>query len=293
LRLVRATPPQDMQPGGKMLRPALCLLSAGACGARDLERFAPMAGVFEALHAASLAHDDVVDRALVRRGGKSLNALWDNHAAVLGGDYMVARSVELLAAYGSCELIIHVVAAVRRMAEGELYYHGQKNAPVSVEDCIALADSKTASLFAAAMAAPALFLNVPYREALGAYGAALGIAFQLIDDLLDVTQSAKRLGKPACGDITESKNTLPILGLCERLDARERERLDTMRGKELSEEDRAWVAERVEATGAGARTLEAATAYADSAKQSLSALPATPFRQSLEGLVEFVVTRAS
>ena len=277
--------------GGKMLRPALCLLSAGALGAADLGRYVRLATAFEALHIASLAHDDVIDRALLRRGKPSLSGMWDNHAAVLGGDYLVARAVEILAEYDHCPIIANAISSVRRMAEGELYFFNRRDDPYRQEDCIMLARQKTASLFAEAVSAPAYLLNAARRASLHAYGIALGIAFQIVDDLLDVTQPASQLGKPACGDIAEGKKTIPIMLLREGLDTAELAKLDAMRDAAISDDDRAWVTERLERTGAREKTERLARDYAAEALGHLSELPTGPHRESMEGIVDFVLVR--
>ena len=293
LHLVRVELNEEPRLGGKMLRPALCLLAAGAIGAEDLEPYVPMASAFEMLHIASLAHDDVIDRAVLRRGNSSLNMLWDNHAAVLGGDYLVARSVEVLAVYDCCPVIANAITSVRRMAEGELMFFGRENEPFRKEDCIALAEQKTASLFAEACSAPTFVIDPTHRSALHRFGIGLGIAFQVVDDVLDVTQTADTLGKPSCGDVIEGKRTLPIHYLREALDEAGRARLDGFRDVEMSDEDRAWVIESVHRTGADTRAVADARAYANQARECLGELPASRFRDSMEGIVDFVLIRVS
>lgn len=276
---------------GKLLRPALCLLGAGALGEQDLHRYVPMAAAYEAMHIASLAHDDVVDHASMRRGQYALNVLWSDNAAVLGGDFLVARALELLLEYDSSLLVGKALAAVRRMAEGELRYFGKSNENATEEDCIALADAKTASLFAAACSSSA-YLAAPERvDPLYEYGIAMGIAFQLIDDLLDITQSASTLGKPSCGDVAEGKHTLPIHVLRQRMNPDERRRLNHLQGASLSEEDRAWImdcAERLEVPGAIQAKAEA---FIEQAVRHLETLPATPYRSSMKDLARFVLVR--
>lgn len=293
LGLVRVEMVDQPTAGGKLLRPALCLLASGALGARDLDRYVSLATAYEALHIASLAHDDVIDRAILRRGASALNMLWDNHAAVLGGDYLVARSVEILAGYDSCAVIANAIRSVRCMAEGELVFFGRENEPFRREDCIQLAEQKTASLIAEACSAPSHLLDQGCREPLHRFGTALGVAFQIVDDLIDLTQTAAVLGKPSCGDIVEGKRTLPIMYMREGLDEDERARLDAMRNAEMSEVDRAWVHEAVERTGARERTEAEARHFADEALEALTELPSSEFRDSMEGIVEFILVRSS
>lgn len=279
--------------GGKMLRPALCLMASGAIGMRDLTAQVTLAASFEALHVASLAHDDVIDRALLRRGAPSLSGLWDNHAAVLGGDYLVARAVEMLATYDCAIVIAKAIRSVRRMAEGELFFFNRDKDSVTPEDCIMLAQQKTASLFAEACSAPTYLSGVEYRDALYTYGNELGIAFQLVDDVLDITQPSSQLGKPSCGDVSEGKSTIPIMYLRDALQGEERARLDRLRGSELSDQDRDWIIQRAHETGAKDRAEQLTLDYANRAREALSVLPASPYRDSMESIVEFVLVRGA
>lgn len=293
LRLVRLDGLEMPKAGGKLLRPALCLLSAGAIGGKDLGKYVRLAASFEALHLASLTHDDVIDRALMRRGNRSLNALWDNHAAVLGGDYLVARAVEMMAEYDSCAVIAHAVASVRCMAEGELRFFGRENEAFREEDCIQLARQKTASLFAEACAASSYLIGESFYDSLYRFGIALGIAFQIVDDLIDLTQPSSVSGKPSCGDLAEGKQTLPVIYLRAALDADGNARLDGMRGMEVSEPNQDWVAQMMERHGVRAKTEAVTRKYADEALDALGTLPPSAYRDSIAGLVEFVLTRAS
>ncbi len=285
----------------KLLRPALCLLSAGAIGGRsagghaggDLHRFTELATAFEVLHLAALVHDDVIDKADTRRGMTSLNVLWDDHSAVLGGDYLVAQATALMTPYDSCELIADVAESVQQMAGGELRSLGRAPAAFTERDCIRLAREKTASLFASTCTAPSFLLDTPHRPALHRYGTGFGIAFQLVDDLLDLTQPETALGKPSCGDITEGKATLPILTMRARLEPDERARLDAMTGRDISDTDRSWVAAMCDKTGAGEYTEDTARGYLNNARRALHNLPASQYRRSMDGLLDFVLTRGA
>jgi len=279
--------------GGKLLRPALCLLSAGAVGAGDLGRFVPLATGLELLHVAALTHDDVVDKADLRRGMTSLNALWDERTAVLSGDYLVARSIELMASLESSALIAAVFEAVRSMTEGELADIKRVNDAFSQEDCLRLAEQKTATYFAATCASPTYLVGEAQRGALHQFGLALGVAFQLIDDVLDIAQSEDTLGKPTCGDVAEGKKTLPLLFVRESLSPDECERLNGMVGGPIHDADRQWLAARLDDTGARARTEALARRYADDACAALATLPAGPHKDAMLGLSEFVLVRGA
>ena len=276
---------------GKMLRPALCLLAAGALGQDNLGRYARLAAAYEAMHIASLAHDDVLDHASLRRGQYALNVLWNEHAAVLGGDYLVARALELLLEYQCPALMGKALGAVRRMAEGELRFFGKTDEDATDEDCIALADTKTASLFAVACSGPALLAAPEAERAFNDFGISMGIAFQLIDDLLDITQSTATLGKPSCGDVAEGKHTLPIFVLQRRMTQEEQHRLSAIKGTGLAEEDREWIVTCARRLDVHSVIVDKANAFIETAIQQLQHLPPSACRSSMEDLARFVLVR--
>lgn len=293
LRLVHGPAMATPRIGGKMMRPALCLMSAGAIGATDLDRFVSVGTAVELLHLAALAHDDVIDRASVRRGTSSLNARWDNHTAVLGGDYLVARAIAVMGEYDSCAMITNAIDSVRQMAEGELTTFGRDAQPLTEAECIKLARQKTASLFAVTCSTPSILVTGKPVECLNQYGYALGIAFQIIDDLLDVSQKQETLGKQACGDLIEGKCTLPILYMREALEGHGIARLDAMKGQELTDDDKDWVSQALNETGARERTLAQARKYTDEARHALESVPANIYRDAMYGMTEFVLVRGS
>lgn len=294
LALIHKPAEPSAPPGGKFLRPALCLLAAGAAGAPNLERFIPMATAAEALHIAALTHDDIVDSASLRRGAVTLNSRWDDHTAVLSGDYLVARAILVLTRLGSCDILRNTFEAVLRMTEGELACFGSNNGEgYTQQDCLRLAEQKTATLFAATCTTPTYLVGECYREALHAFGTAFGVAFQLIDDVLDIVKDQKTLGKPSCGDIVEGKKTLPILFMREGLGPPGLKRLEAMKGRTISDDDRAWAAAALEQSQARARTEAMARQYIDAACAALDPLPPTIYKDSMLGLAEFVLVRGS
>ena len=291
LKLVRVPSVDIPGAGGKFLRPALCLLSAGAVGSENLPSLTRLAAAYEGLHLASLAHDDVIDHAMLRRGHNSLNVLWNNHAAVLGGDYLVARAVEMIAEYDCCSVVSKAVRSVRRMAECELFFFGRPPGEAVPEECLQLAEGKTASLFAAACSAPATILKSNHENALWQFGNSLGVAFQLVDDILDLTGTMSDLGKPSCGDIAEGKSTLPVLYMQKVFSPEEKARLKALQGSVLSDADRQWVHDAVIQTGAASKARAVAKSHADQALSSLGSLPNSPYLAALEGLMGFVLDR--
>ena len=293
LQLVYGAEAKPPETGGKLLRPALCLISAGAAGAQRLDHFVNLASGMEMLHVAALVHDDVVDGSDTRRGQRSLKAQWDNRTAVLGGDYIMARAIVMMGSYNSCGVIINAVESICQMASGELRNFGTRHHEPTPEQCIDLARGKTGSLFAVTCSTPVLLIDEGYREVMERYGMALGVAFQLIDDVLDLCQPETALGKPSCGDIVEGKRTLPILYLRDGLDQPDRARLLAMEGAEISEDDREWVASAMEATGAREHTETLARQYAAEARAALEELPASPYRDSMANLADFVLARGA
>jgi octaprenyl-diphosphate synthase len=179
------------------------------------------------------------------------------------------------------------------MTEGELQSFGRNAERFTQEDCIRLAQEKTATLFAATCTAPTHIIGALYREPLHQYGLSLGVAFQLIDDILDITQHQAALGKPSCGDIVEGKKTLPILFMREALAAEERDRLHQMIGRAIGDQDRAWAAQAIESSGARLRTETIARQFADQARAALDPLPPSAYKDSMLGLAEFVLIRDS
>lgn len=278
---------------GKLLRPAICLLSAGVIGEKDLNEYISLGTSYELLHLASLTHDDVIDRAVLRRGGQSLNTLWDNHAAVLGGDYLVARAIELLGVYRNHELIINAVQCVREMAEGELKFFAKPLEGFTIEDCTELAKKKTAMLFARSSSSPALIQKSYAKESLFRFGENIGIAFQFIDDLLDLIQDTNILGKPQYSDISEQKVTLPILILWEKLDTDEKCFFSQIFGKHLNEEEKQWLHKKIEKYEIVKELLRYTNNLKLIAIKELDLLPNNLYKKSLINLCEFIVERQS
>jgi geranylgeranyl pyrophosphate synthase len=285
-----STPPRL---GGKLLRPALCLLSAGACGAEDLDHYVEMAAGMELLHLAALAHDDVIDSADLRRGEISLNRLWDNHTAVLGGDYLVAKALSILTVYDSCDVIVSALESIHQMAEGELIYFGRGKENLNAEDCIRLSEKKTASLFAVTCSTPTLLHDEKFKQPLFDFGMCMGTAFQLVDDVIDLIEDEETLGKPSCGDIAEGKTTLPIIYMKEVMNAQDRAHLDSLPGKPVTPDNQAWVRDQMESTGSQDRVSALCREYIDTSTEALSQLPPGHYVDIMRDIAEFVLIRHS
>jgi octaprenyl-diphosphate synthase len=201
--------------GGKRVRPTLHLLAARLCGYRG-EHDVVLGTVVELIHCATLIHDDIIDEATTRRGQESANRHWGNDVTVLFGDYMFAKAMQLALRAGSLQVMDKLADVTLRMTEGEMLqtrYVGQLD--LSVEQYLELVEKKTAALFSCCCELGGMLAGSPPERiaALGRYGRHLGMAFQLVDDLLDFTGDAETLGKPAASDLREGKATLAVLDL--------------------------------------------------------------------------------
>lgn len=276
---------------GKLIRPAICLLSAGAIGKRNLDKYVPMATAFEILHLASLTHDDVVDGANIRRGGLTLNRLWSNHAAVLGGDYLVARALEILEKYKSTNLMKVVLKSIREMAEGELKFFNKKLEEYSIEDCLELSHRKTGMLFVCSAIGPALIEKSNYRQILHQYGKNIGIVFQLMDDVLDFTQDSEVLGKPTLNDFSESKITLPILILWENLNEHEKKFFRSKFGSHLTDREKTKIKNLFNKYNVENQVKVLANSLKDKALRNFIKIIDSEFKKSLTNLAQFIIER--
>lgn len=279
--------------GGKRLRPAIALL-AGRLGRYDLELLVPLAASVELLHTATLVHDDVIDAAPKRRGRPTAAALFNNASSVMLGDYLFAHAAEFVTRTGHVQVIRNFTDTLRVMAQGEL---AQDIAAFEysrdVQRYLDRIHGKTASLFATAAENGALVTGAPEREvrALRRFGAQIGIAFQIVDDVLDFAATAEELGKPAGSDLLAGTLTLPALLYMEsapddnpvrRAFAGTRRRANLQRA----------VAD-IRASDLLEQSMATARRFADEARAALDALPAGEPRATLDGLVDYVLARRS
>ncbi|NPA28647.1 MAG: polyprenyl synthetase family protein [Epsilonproteobacteria bacterium] len=246
-------------PAGKRLRAKLVLKIAG-----EREEAVKLAAVIEMIHAASLLHDDVIDDAQTRRGVASMNATEGSKQAIMMGDILYSKGFEELTGFER-RIAAAVAGAVTQLSIGELMdvRLGERFNP-DKEAYMKMVYQKTAALIEAT-AASAAMLAGKEAEVYATYGRNLGIAFQIIDDILDITQSAEKLGKPAMHDLEEGKTTLPYIYLYEALGERERQKLISLHGKPLDESARAWIKEKMVASGALQRAYLEAKALGEEA----------------------------
>ncbi len=287
-----------VEAGGKRLRPLLTLAAARLCGYAG-EDHVKLAATVEFIHTATLLHDDVVDESARRRGRPTANLLWDNKSSVLVGDYLFARAFQLMTETGSLRVLDILANASAVIAEGEVLQLTAAS-DIATDEAVYLQviRGKTAALFAAATEVGGVIARAPEAtvHALSAYGDALGVAFQMADDLLDYGGRGATLGKNVGDDFRERKMTLPIIRALAAADAEgdAEERAFWARTigrgqQEAGDLDRALAI--LKRRGALVAAHDAARAHADRARAALAALPAGPIRDDLADLAEFVVDR--
>lgn len=279
--------------GGKRLRPLLVLLGARATGYQGREHYT-LAAITEFIHTATLLHDDVVDASALRRGQETANAVWGNEASVLVGDFLYSRSFQMMVEVGSMRLMRIYADTTNIIAEGEVLQLLNCNDPDTTEEgYLAVIRAKTAKLFEAAARVGAVLSDAPtcVEAALADYGHHLGIAYQLVDDVLDYCGNFEEIGKNMGDDLAEGKPTLPLIYAMRNgtPDQRGTIREAVERGGRDNIER---VLSAVESTGAIEYTAAAARAEAAAALVALNALPPSAHRDALATLAAFSVERS-
>lgn len=280
--------------GGKRLRPVLTLASARLAGHKDL-RHIKLAACVEFIHTATLLHDDVVDDSSLRRGQASANAMFGNKPSVLVGDFLFSRAFELMVEDGSLAVLAILSRASSIIAEGEVLQLMTANDTATGEDAyLEVIRSKTAALFAAACRIGAVVSERPKVEedALESYGLNLGIAFQLIDDVLDYSAKQAQLGKEVGDDFRDGKITLPVILAFRRGDNEEREFWKrTLERQEQTPEDLERAIAILERQGSLSDTIARARHYGGVARDALGIFPDTPLKQAMVDAIEFSIDR--
>jgi octaprenyl-diphosphate synthase len=294
--------------GGKRLRPALLLLAAGASGYRGKSAIR-LGAVVEMLHSATLIHDDVIDAADIRRGRPSANSRWGNHMSVLAGDWLYMQSFEIALRERNFAVLDILIDLTQNMVEGELLQLTRLGRiDVSETEATELAYRKTACLFSGCARLGAVLGQQPkeIEDALASYGRNAGLAFQLVDDLLDFTASPEQLGKPVLSDLKEGKVTLPLIFALESAAAHNGGNGNShphangdsrnLVAKVLEERDfrsirPEQITQLVHETGALDRSAKLAREYVQNAKACLDALPDTQYRRALHAIPDFILER--
>jgi geranylgeranyl pyrophosphate synthase len=278
--------------GGKRIRPALTLLT-GRLYPCDPDKIVSMAAAVEMLHTATLVHDDVVDGSLLRRGSPTLNARWSPGATILTGDYMFARAADLAAQTGNVRVMQVFSRTLMTIVSGELrQLFGDATRRQTREDYFKRIYAKTASMFELATEAAGVLIGAAENEilALRQYGHDLGIAFQIMDDVLDFIGDESQVGKPVANDLRQGIVTLPVI---DYLDAHPRDKRvdELLRSGQHGDELVLPIVEDVRASGAVDRAVAAARDYVRTAQQRLLQLPDSEARQSMLGVADYVIAR--
>lgn len=291
--LVRQVSEYIIHSGGKRLRPALLLLTAGACGVPGPQA-QTLAAVIEFIHTATLLHDDVVDESSLRRGRETANELFGNAASVLVGDFLYSRAFQMMVSVGRMRVMEVLSEATNIIAEGEvLQLMNCHDADVNEERYLQVIRYKTAKLFEAAARLGGVLADAspPLEEGLARYGMHLGTAFQIIDDVLDYSGNESDTGKHLGDDLAEGKPTLPLIYARDRgspeIAAAIRKAIETGGLEEFDA-----VLNAVHDSGALEMARAAAQREALLARQALKDLPDSNFKQALEELADFAVTRS-
>src|ERR1700728_1793312 len=270
--------------GGKRLRPALLLLSAKLAG-NGGRTAVELGAVVELVHAATLVHDDVIDAAQTRRGRPSTNLKWGNHTCVLAGDWLYMQAFQIALRERNFQILDLLIGLTQMMVEGELIQLeriGRIN--VTEADCMELVDRKTACLFSVCARLGALAGNSDQQtqERLGEYAWNLGMAFQLVDDVLDFTARAKTLGKPVGGDLREGKVTLPLVYALEYASPAERRLVEIiLQQRSYDEVPFARILALLEKYRGIERVKERAQAFTDKARNIMGEFPESPYQRAL------------
>jgi octaprenyl-diphosphate synthase len=278
--------------GGKRLRPLLTVASAELCGYKG-ERHICLASCVEFIHTATLLHDDVVDESALRRGMTTANALWSNKASVLVGDFLFSRAFELMVADGSLEVLRILSEASSAIAEGEvMQLSASHDLGLSQETYLKITAAKTACLFSAATEVGAVIAEAApsERKALARFGHALGMAFQLMDDVLDYAADQEKLGKAVGDDFREGKVTLPVI-LAYKKEANCAFWKEAFEEGVRGERALAHAIHLLKESGAFLKTKHIAQDFVEEALTCLNAFPPSPLKAALQELARFSLHR--
>ena len=287
-----------MAGGGKRIRPLLLLLSSKALGCTSHSRIR-LGAVVEMLHTATLVHDDIIDEADIRRGRPSSNTTWGNAKCVLAGDWLYMQAFSTALEERNFRVLDLLISLTQQMVEGELLQMQKLGHLINEEEYFDLIFRKTACLFSvsmqlgAAISPPQAFADPAEVESqLGEYGRNLGLAFQIVDDVLDLTAAEDILGKPVASDLREGKATLAVIHALERGTGADREAIRTvLAARSFATVSHGEILEILERHGSIAYAMDTACAYAEAARLSIADLPHTDAKRALLWVPGFVTTR--
>jgi octaprenyl-diphosphate synthase len=281
--------------GGKRIRPAV-LLMASRLGGYDGDRAILYAAVVEFIHTATLVHDDIIDDADLRRGRLAVHSRWGNDITVLLGDYLYIKSMALALTHDTLDIVRVLCDVTLKMIEGELYQLTKNgDADISEEEHFDIMRRKTAYLFGGCAQIGGMLgkIDGEKEQALREYGFNLGIAFQLVDDLLDFTGDAQAVGKPLASDLREGKVTLPLIHLLRQSNDGEGSRIvrDTIASRSITPEQWVVLLRTLKEHASIDYAYRRAVDYAERAKKLLYAFPPSSERDALLALPDYVLSR--
>jgi octaprenyl-diphosphate synthase len=285
--------------GGKRIRPLLLLLSAKSLDSQNPARIR-LGAVVEMLHTATLVHDDIIDEADSRRGRPSSNTTWGNSKCVLAGDWLYMQSFRTALEERNFRVLDLLITLTQQMVEGELVQMEKLGHLINEEEYFDLIFRKTACLFKVSMQLGAAIEAEQYSPAqaerldqqLGEYGRNLGLAFQIVDDVLDLTAAENVLGKPVASDLREGKATLAVIHALERGTGADREAIRTvLADRSFARVSHPQILEILHRHGSIEYAMDTACAYAEAARLSIADLPASEAKRALLWVPGFVTTR--
>ena len=279
--------------GGKRIRPALLLLSAKLLNYKG-EGAVKLASVVEIIHTATLVHDDIIDEAQIRRGRPAANTRWGNSKCVLAGDWLYMQAFKIAVQERNFRILDVLIELTQQMVEGELLQMEKLGKAISMQEHLDLIYRKTACLFSVCMRAGGILggATAQQEERLGQYGRDLGLAFQIVDDVLDLTASESVLGKPVASDLREGKATMAVIHALERCTPAERVQIEAvMVDRAFNGVTHADILAILTRYGSLEFASHEAARYADSARAAISSFPDSEIKRALLWAPDFVVAR--
>ena len=280
--------------GGKRIRPSMLLLCTRLCGEVSAAAI-KLAAVVEFIHAATLVHDDIIDGAETRRGRSSVNRRWGNQVTVLAGDWFYMQSFNIALQQRNFKILDILIDLTQRMVEGELIqltFNGNRR--ITEADVLDIAKRKTAYLFAGCARIGAILGNVEAEreEALARYGLNVGLAFQIVDDMLDFSSSEKVLGKPVVSDLREGKITLPLIYVLDVCTPEEARKIETvLQEKDFKSVTRAEIISFIQKYRTLEKTRSLAESFAREAQEALHLFPPSAYRAALHSIPRIILER--
>ena len=279
--------------GGKRIRPALLLLSAKLFNYKGTGAV-KLASVVEIIHTATLVHDDIIDEAQIRRGRPAANTKWGNAKCVLAGDWLYMQAFRIAVQERNFRILDVLIDLTQQMVEGELLQMEKLGKLISLQEHLDLIYRKTACLFSVSMRIGGILggATTEQEQQLGQYGHDLGMAFQIVDDVLDLTASESVLGKPVASDLREGKVTMAVIHALERCTPLERKQIETiLRDRAFNGVAHADILAILNRYGSLEYASKEATGYAESACKAICTFPDSEIKRALLWAPEFVVAR--